>query len=94
MSDLKTAELALDALAYVTLLYEELTTENGAPMPGTQNQVVEFICGNPKLAEYVRDWARRTNPHEAHLEPPQRLPQDEAYVMIRAELERDLAERA
>ena len=39
-------------------------------------------------------WARRTDPHEAHIEPLQRLPQDEAYRTIRAELERDLAEKA
>jgi hypothetical protein len=94
MSDVKSPGLALDALAYVTRLYDELTTENGAPPLGTQNQVVDFICADPGLAEYVRDWARRANPHEARLEPPERPPQDDAYWTIRAELERDLAEKA
>jgi hypothetical protein len=30
-------------LAYVVELYRELTTENGAPTLGTQNQGVDFI---------------------------------------------------
>ena len=86
------ANLVLDALAYVTLLYDEVAQENGAPTLGTQNQVVDFIREDPELREYVRDWARRRSVHEATTEPPQRLPQDPAYWRIRNELLRDMDE--
>jgi hypothetical protein len=86
------ASLVLDALAYVTLLYDEVAQENGAPTLGTQNQVVDFIRQDAELREYVRQWARRRSIHEASVEPPQRLPQDPAYWRIRAELLRDMEE--
>jgi hypothetical protein len=86
------ASLVLDALAYVTLLYDEVAQENGAPTLGTQNQVVDFIRYDPELREYVRNWARRRTVHEATIEPPQRLPQDAAYWRIRAELLRDMTD--
>jgi hypothetical protein len=81
------SQLLLDALAYVTELYEEVTSENGAPTLGTQNQVVDFIRADPALSRYVRDWAR-TRSDEASLNPARRLPFDDAYQQIRAEMER------
>jgi hypothetical protein len=87
------AALVLDALAYVTALYEEVAQENGAPTLGTQNQVVDFIREDPELREYVREWARRRSVREATIEPPQRLPQDPQYWRIRSEMVRDMAER-
>jgi hypothetical protein len=86
------ADLLLDALAYVTELYHEITAENGAPQLGTQNQVVDFIRADPALAAYVRDWARRRDTHEAHVEPPERLPRDDVYRRVREAMERSLRE--
>jgi len=86
------ANLVLDALAYVTILYGEVAQENAAPTLGTQNQVVDFIRHDPDLRRYVGDWARRRSVHEATTEPPERLPQDPAYWRIRGELLRDMAE--
>jgi hypothetical protein len=86
------ASLVLDALAYVTALYDEVAVENGAPTLGTQNQVVDFIREDPELREYVREWARRRTVHEATLDPPQRLPQDPEYWRIRNEMVRDMME--
>jgi hypothetical protein len=88
------ASLVLDALAYVTALYDEVAVENGAPTLGTQNQVVDFIREDPELREYVREWARQRDVDEATLEPPQRLPQDPQYWRIRNEMIRDMTERA
>ncbi len=86
------------ALAYVTELYHELTDENGAPTLGTQNQVVDFIRGDPELSAYVRGWAA-TQPMDQPLPvPPMRLPLDAAYERIaahmRAVMERPVFERA
>ena len=47
------------ALAYVIALYRELTEENGAPMPGTQNQVGGFHPGRPGAAAACRRVGRR-----------------------------------
>jgi hypothetical protein len=74
----------VDALAYVDELHQELTTENGAPPLGPQNQVVEAILADPVLTAYVRDWAERNRVLEARAEPPQRPPIDDAYRLIRA----------
>jgi hypothetical protein len=48
------------ALAYAIELYRELTVENGAPSPGIQNQIVDFIladadCGRsrPRIRDDV-----------------------------------------
>lgn len=78
------ADAILDALTYVEQLHQELTTENGAPPLGPQNQVVETILGEPALLDYVRDWAQRHRVLEASIEPPQRLPIDPVYRRIRA----------
>ena len=41
--------LIRQAMAYVIELYREMTEENGAPMLGTQNQVVDYILAEPEL---------------------------------------------
>jgi hypothetical protein len=76
--------LSVDAEAYVIELYRELSTENGAPMPGTQNQVVDFIRADPELSRAVRQWGNRNRVEEATTAPPQRLPCDETYRRVRA----------
>ncbi len=45
--------LIRQALAYVIVLYHELTEENGAPTLDTQNQVVDFILADPELSRAV-----------------------------------------
>jgi hypothetical protein len=77
-------ETIVDALAYVEELHQELTTENGAPPLGPQNQVVDAILADPALTAYVRDWARRNGILEARAEPPQRPPIDDVYRLVRA----------
>ncbi|HUC71999.1 MAG TPA: hypothetical protein VMS01_12475 [Stellaceae bacterium] len=72
-----------DAIAYVIELYRELSAENGAPTPGTQNQTVDFILADPELSLAVRKWRERTRVGEATTAPPQRLPSDDAYARIR-----------
>jgi hypothetical protein len=75
------------ALAYVIELYDELTTENGAPTLGTQNQAVDFILANPDLCRAVAEWAATRDIDEASVMPPQRLREDELYRRVREHLE-------
>ncbi len=76
-------EAIVDALAYVEELHQELTTENGAPPLGAQNQAVDAILADPAMTAYVRDWARRTRALEASTEPPRRPPIDDVYRFVR-----------
>lgn len=46
------------ALTYAIELYRELTDENGAPTPSTQNQIADFILADPKLREAIAQWGR------------------------------------
>lgn len=62
-----------DALAYVTALYRELSQENGAPMLGTQNQVVDFILDDAELRNYVRALGSRRQARRG-LSRPARAP--------------------
>jgi len=78
------SDAIIDALAYVEQLHQELTTENGAPPLGTQNQVVEAILADPALVAYVRDWAVRNRVLEASIAPAQRLPIDDVYRRVSA----------
>lgn len=78
------SEAILDALAYVEQLHQELTTENGAPPLGTQNQVVDAILADPALVAYVRDWAAHNQVLEASTAPAQRLPIDDVYRRLSA----------
>ena len=48
------------ALAYVIELYHELTSENGAPTLGTQNQIVDFILADRSCAKRSRSGVRRS----------------------------------
>ena len=68
--------LIIDACAYVIELYRELTEENGAPTPGTQNQAVNFILADPLLSRHVKAWGESRRVDEATAAPPQRLPFD------------------
>jgi hypothetical protein len=77
-------ELIRLALAYVTALFEELTTENGAPPLGTQNQAVDLILADPQLSAAVIAWGRHADTDAATPMPPWRLPQDVAYRRVRA----------
>ena len=78
-------ELGMQALAYVIELHRELTTENGAPTLGSQNQAVEFIRADPELRRAVVAWA--VNINEATTAPRRRLPFDALYARTRAFLE-------
>ena len=69
---------------YVIEVYRELSEENGAPTPGTQNQAVNFILADPALRRGVQEWARRHRPDEATTTPPQRLAYDETYRRVAA----------
>lgn len=80
--------LRRQALAYVIELYDELTTENGAPTLGTQNQAVDFILADPDLCHAVAEWAGTEDIDEASVMPPQRLPGDDLYRRVRVHLER------
>ncbi|MGD9616280.1 MAG: hypothetical protein AB7H90_13550 [Alphaproteobacteria bacterium] len=75
------------ALAYVIALYRELTEENGAPMPGTQNQAVDFILADPERRRRIAGWAADAAVLEATTAPPRRLPQDTLYVELRTMME-------
>jgi len=75
------------AIEYVAELYRELSAENGAPTPGTQNQAVDLILADPELTRAVEEWARRHSIDEATTAPPQRLPYDEAYRRVAAFLQ-------
>jgi len=79
------------ALAYVIALYRELTEENGAPTPGTQNQAVDFILADPDRRRRVVEWAASAVILEATTAPPSRLPQDTFYVEVRTMMERIMA---
>jgi len=79
------------AHAYVIALYRELTEENGAPMPGTQNQIVDFILADPERRRRGAEWAATASVGEATTAPPRRLPQDTFYVEIRTMMERIMA---
>jgi hypothetical protein len=70
------------ALAYVVELYRELSQENGAPTPGTQNQAVDFILADPELSRGVSEWGKRTRVGEVTTAPPHRLPCDETYRRV------------
>lgn len=76
------------ALAYVIALYRELTEENGAPTPGTENQAVDFILADPERRRRVAEWAATAAFDEATTAPPQRLPQDTFYVEVRTMMQR------
>jgi len=79
------------ALAYVIALYRELTEENGAPTPGTENQAVAFILADPERRRRLAEWAATASFDEATTAPPQRLPQDTFYVEIRTMMQRIMA---
>jgi hypothetical protein len=85
-------ELIRFAMEYVNELYRELSQENGAPNPGTQNQTVEFILADPELREAIAVWGRAANLDEATTIPPHRLPTDPAYRRIRSRLESAMPE--
>ena len=84
-------KLGAQALAYVIELHRELTTENGAPSLGTQNQAVDFIRADPELRRAVATWAQTAGIDEATTAPRQRLPLDALYGRVRALLERTMA---
>jgi hypothetical protein len=75
--------LRLAALAYVVALYEELTTENGAPTLGSQNQAVDFILADPQRRRAAAAWAVAAGIDEAATQSPRRLPQDAFYREVR-----------
>lgn len=77
-------ELIRCALAYVTELYEELTTENGSATLGLQNQAIDLIRADPELRAAVTAWGRSSDIDEATTAPPQRLPYDPTYDRVRA----------
>jgi len=79
------------ALAYVIELYRELTVENGAPTPGTENQAVEFILADPNRRRRVTEWAAGEAILEATTAPLRRLPEDTFYVEVRTMMERIMA---
>ena len=85
-------ELIRFALDYVGELYRELSQENGAPNPGTQNQAVDYILADPELCEAVVKWGHATKADEATTVPPHRLPIDTAYRRIRNYLESAMQE--
>lgn len=86
-----------DAIAYTIELYRELSEENGAPTPGTQNQIVDFILADPELSFAVKRWGEHARIDEATTAPTQRLPFDEAYRRIagfmKSTMERPMFER-
>ena len=84
--------IILDAVTYVGELYREITEENGQPPLGTQNQVVDFIRGDPELVASVRRWAEMRREDDPVPHPPQRPPEDEAYRRIAARLKATLLE--
>jgi hypothetical protein len=77
-------ELIRHAVEYVAELYRELSAENVAPTPGTQNQAVNFILADPALSRAVKAWGERTRADEATAAPPQRLPFDKTYRRVEA----------
>src|SRR3954453_7633352 len=79
------------AYAYVIALYRELSEENGAPMPGTQNQVVDFVLADPERRRRGGAGAPPSSVEEATTAPPQRLPQDTFYVEVRTLMKQIMA---
>lgn len=77
-------ELIRHAIEYIVELYREISGENGAPTPGTQNQAVNFILADPALSRAVSAWGERTRADEASAAPPQRLPFDETCRRVEA----------
>ncbi len=75
------------ALAYVIELYDELTTESGAPTLGTQNQAVDFILADAGRRDALSAWAVELPGDRATPTPPRRLPQDDLYRSVRVFLE-------
>ncbi|HEY0526485.1 MAG TPA: hypothetical protein VGD08_24030 [Stellaceae bacterium] len=76
-------EVRTATLEYVVALYRDLTAENGAPLPGTQNQVADMILADPDLCEYVRRWAAGIDFERA---PAPRPPIDDVYRRLRARM--------
>jgi hypothetical protein len=76
-------ELIGYAIAYAMELYRELSTENGAPSLGTQNQTVDFILADSELRAAVAEWGRASHIDEATTEPPRRLPGGGPHERIR-----------
>ncbi len=74
--------LIRDACAYVIALYRELSEENGAPTPGTENQAINFILADPEMSRSVKEWGERRRVDEATTAPAQRLPADETYRRV------------
>lgn len=63
------------ARPYVAEIYRELSGENVLNV-GTQNQVVDFILGDPELSTAVANRAAATEIAEATMAPPRRLSRD------------------
>jgi len=76
-------EVRTAALEYVIALYRDLTAENGAPLPGTQNQVADAILADPELCDYVRRWAADI---DFERDPAPRPPIDDVYRHLRARM--------
>jgi hypothetical protein len=84
-------ELIASAMAYVVELYRELSEENGAPCLGTQNQAIDFILADPELREAVARWERAFGGDEASTRPARRLPYDDTYRRVAAQLSAAMA---
>jgi hypothetical protein len=84
-------ELIRSAMAYVIELYRELSEENGAPSLGTQNQAIDFILDDPELREAVARWAKAFGGDEATTRPARRLPYDNTYRRVAAQLSAAMA---
>jgi hypothetical protein len=75
-------DLIRHAFEYIIEVYRELSEENGAPTPGTQNQAVNFILADPELRRGVEGWAAAAGADEASTVPPRRLPRDDTYRRV------------
>ncbi len=75
-------DLIRQAFEYVIEVYRELSEENGAPTPGTQNQTVNFILADPELRRDVKVWAASAAADEASIVPPHRLPRGDTYRRV------------
>jgi uncharacterized membrane protein len=89
LSVTKDTKLGLQALAYVSELYRELTAENVAPPLGSQNQAVELIRADPELRRAVVAWAE-TVEDEAVMVPRRFLPFDALYDRLHTFLEQTM----
>jgi hypothetical protein len=94
MDDSEAPFLVEEAMEYVGEIHRELTTENTAPPPGVEGRVVSAILADPALRAYIHDWALRERVLEASIEPPRRLPMDDAYRRVREMLLAAEGERA